>query len=162
MSDGTTRRSRTGLWAALALTALLGVYVAVVGIRAVQLVATGEPVAVVLGVALLVAPLIVVALVAREWMLAVHVQRMADELAAAGRLPVDDLPRSPGGRVDRAAARAAFDDHRARVEADPGEWEAWFHLGFAYDAAGDRRRARAALRTASRLHAGRPAPTDLP
>lgn len=162
MSDGTTRRSRTGLWAALALTALLGVYVAVVGIRAVQLVATGEPVAVVLGVALLVAPLLVVALVAREWMLAVHVQRMADELAAAGRLPVDDLPRSPGGRVDRAAARAAFDDHRARVEADPGDWEAWFHLGFAYDAAGDRRRARAALRTASRLHGGRPAPTDLP
>ncbi|QGQ19645.1 hypothetical protein GC089_10935 [Cellulomonas sp. JZ18] len=163
MSDGTTRRSRSGLWAALALTALLALYVVVVGIRAVQLVATGQPVAVVLGVALLVAPLIVVALVGREWVLAARVQRMADELAAAGRLPVDDLPRSPGGRVDRAAARAAFDVHRARVEAAPGDWEAWFHLGFAYDAAGDRRRARAALRTASRLRAGDPAaPTDLP
>lgn len=163
MSDGTARRSRSGLWAALALTALLALYVVVVGIRAVQLVGTGEPVGVALGVALLVAPLIVVALVGREWMLAARVQRMADELAAAGRLPVDDLPRSPAGRVDRTAARAAFDAHRARVEADPGDWEAWFHLGFAYDAAGDRRRARAALRTASRLRAGDGgAPSDLP
>lgn len=155
-------RRRLGLWAALALTALLAVYVVLVAVRAVQLVATGEPVGVVLGVALLVGPLIVVALIAREWMLATDVQRMADVLAADGQLPVDDLPRSPGGRVDRAAARAAFGPHRERVEADPGDWRGWYHLAFAYDAAGDRRRARAALRTASRLHRGRPAPSDLP
>ena len=37
---------------------------------------------------------------------------MADELAAADELPVDDLPRSPGGRIDRAAAREAFEPAR--------------------------------------------------
>lgn len=160
--SGSAPRRRLGLWAALALTALLVVYVVLVAVRAVQLVATGEPVAVVLGVALLVGPLIVVALIAREWMLATDVQRMADVLAADDQLPVDDLPRSPGGRVDRAAARAAFGPYRERVEADPGDWRGWYHLAFAYDAAGDRRRARAALRTASSLHRGRPAGTDLP
>ena len=91
-------------------------------------------------------------LVAREWRLAVDVQRMADELAAADELPVDDLPRSPGGRIDRAAARAAFEPARELAEAEPDDWRSWYHLAFAYDAAGDRRRARESLRKASRLH----------
>ena len=157
-----SRRRRTGLVAAVALSALLALYVWLVGVRAVQLMGTGEPVGVALGVAFLVAPLLVLALIVREWLLALDVQRMADALAAAGELPVDDLPRSPGGRVDRAAARAAFEPHRERVDASPDDWRAWYHLAFAYDAAGDRSRARAALRTASRLHRGRPTRTELP
>jgi len=156
------RRRRSGLVAAVALTGLLAIYVWLVALRAVQLIGTGQTVGVVLGVALLVAPLLVLALIAREWLLALDVQRMADELAAVGALPVDDLPRSPSGRVDRAAARAAFGPHRDRVEADPGDWRGWYALAFAYDAAGDRSRARAALRTASRLHRGKAASADLP
>ncbi len=160
-SERSSRR-RTGLVAAVALTGLLAVYVWGVALRAVQLVGTGAPAAVLMGVALLVLPLLVLGFVVREWLLALDVQRMADTLAAAGDLPVDDLPRSPGGRVDRGAARAQFDAHRDRVETDPQDWRSWYHLAFAYDAAGDRPRARASLRTASRLHRGRPARTDLP
>ena len=140
---------------AVALTALLALYVWLVAVRAVALVRTGEPVAVVMGVALLVLPLLVVGLIAREWMLALEVQRMADELAAADELPVDDLPRSPGGRIDKAAARAAFEDARDRVDADPDDWRVWYHVAFAYDAAGDRSRARESLRRAARLHRSR-------
>lgn len=140
---------------AVALTALLALYVWLVAVRAVALVRTGEPVAVVMGVALLVLPLLVVGLIAREWMLAVEVQRMADELAAADELPVDDLPRSPGGRIDKAAARGAFEDARERVDADPDDWRVWYHVAFAYDAAGDRSRARESLRRAARLHRAR-------
>jgi hypothetical protein len=96
--------------------------------------------------------------VAREWLLAIDVQRMADRLAERGELPVDDLPRSPGGRVDREAALEAFGTVRAEAEqAAPDDWGAWYRLAFAYDAAGDRRAARAALRTASRIHRGRAA-----
>ncbi|MBO0921355.1 hypothetical protein J1G42_11010 [Cellulomonas sp. zg-ZUI222] len=163
MTDGpAARRRRTGLLAAVGLTALLAIYVWLVALRAVQLIGTGQTVGVVLGVALLVAPLLVLALITREWLLAIDVQRMADELAATGDLPVDDLPRSPSGRIDRAAARAAFAPHREQVEADPGDWRGWYRLAFAYDAAGDRSRARAALRTASRLHRGKGAAADLP
>lgn len=146
---------RTSLVAAVVLSALLGLYVWQVLGRAVALVRTGEPVGVVLGLAFAVIPLLVLVLVAREWSLAVDVQRMADALADRGELPVDELPRSPGGRIDREAARVAFDAARADAEAAPGDWGAWYRLAFAYDAAGDRRRARAALRTASRLHRGR-------
>ena len=162
MSEPAPRARRTGLVAALALTALLGVYVWLVALRAVQLVGTGKPVGVALGVALLVAPLLVLLLIAREWLLAIDVQRMADRLAATGELPVDDLPRSPSGRVDRAAAREAFGPYRRAVEDAPDDWRPWYRLAFAYDAAGDRSRARAALRTASRLHRGKPARSDVP
>ncbi|AEE45678.1 hypothetical protein [Cellulomonas fimi] len=152
MATGRGGARRTSVLAAVALTALLGLYVWLVAVRATALIGTGEPVAVALGIAFWVLPLLVIGLVAREWRLAIDVQRMADELAAADELPLDTLPRSPGGRIDRAAAREAFEDAREVVDAAPDDWRSWYHLAFAYDAAGDRRRARESLRTASRLH----------
>lgn len=146
------RRRYTGLAGAVLVTALLALWVWLVAVRSVQLIGTGRAVGIVLGVAFLVLPLLVVALVAREWLLAVDVQRMADELDRAGELPVDDLPRSRGGRVDREVARQRFEPARQAAEATPDDWRVWYQLAFAYDAAGDRRRARASLRTASRLH----------
>ena len=146
-------RSRwTAVAGAVALTGLLGLYLWLVATRATALIRTGEPVGIGLGIAFWVLPPLVIWLVAREWRLAIEVQRMADELADADELPVDDLPRSPGGRIDRAAAREAFEPARERAEAEPDDWRSWYHLAFAYDAAGDRRRARESLRTASRLH----------
>ncbi|AEG43996.1 tetratricopeptide repeat protein [Isoptericola variabilis] len=145
------RRWPRGLAGALAVTALLALYVWQIAGRGVAMVRTGEPALVGIGVAVLVIPLLVIVLIAREYRLAARVQRMADTLAAAGELPVDDLPRSPGGRIDRAAADAAFEERRAAVERAPEDWKAWYHLAFAYDAAGDRRRAREALRRASGL-----------
>lgn len=136
---------------AVGLTALLGLYLAVALQRAVALLSSGVAVGVVLGAATLVLPLLVVGLLARELWLAVATQQMADRLAAEGGLQVDDLPRSPGGRIDRAAAREAFDEMRAQAEAAPDDWRSWFRLAFAYDAAGDRRGARESLRRAARL-----------
>lgn len=137
------------------ITLLLLVYLVLMASRGWALIATGEPVAVGMGVAVLVLPILGVWFIGKEWWLAVWVQRMSDELAAAGELMVDDLPRSPGGRVDRAAATEAFTPVKDAVEADPGAWAGWFQLGFAYDAAGDRKRARAALRRAVALRRGK-------
>ena len=147
-----SRLPRASLVAAAALTALLGLYVWLVAARAVALLRTGEPVGIVLGAGVLLLPLLGVWSIVREWRLAVDVQRMADELAAVGALRVDDLPRSPGGRIDRTAATAEFEVTRTEVESAPDDWGSWYRLAFAYDAAGDRRRARESLRTASRLH----------
>ncbi|MET0788075.1 MAG: hypothetical protein ABWY33_02420 [Cellulomonas sp.] len=152
MATSSSRVRWTSLAGAVALTGLLALYVWLVATRATALIRTGEPVGIGLGIALWILPPLVIWLVAREWRLAIDVQRMADELAAADELPVDDLPRSPGGRIDRAAARAAFEPARELAEAEPDDWRSWYHLAFAYDAAGDRRRARESLRTASRLH----------
>jgi len=147
-----SRLPRASLVGAVALTALLGLYVWLVAARAVALLRTGAPVGIVLGAGVLLLPLLGVWSIVREWRLAVDVQHMADELAAVGALRVDDLPRSPGGRIDRTAAGAQFESTRAEVEAAPDDWGSWYRRAFAYDAAGDRRRARGSLRTASRLH----------
>ncbi|MCK0116673.1 hypothetical protein BCE75_107126 [Isoptericola sp. CG 20/1183] len=153
--EGVRRRLPRGLVGALAVSALLALYVVAIVERGAAMVGSGEPLLIGIGLAVLIIPLLVIGLVAREFWLAARVQRMADELAAAGQLPVDDLPRSPGGRIDRAAADEAFGEFRDAVDAAPTDWRAWYRLAFAYDAAGDRRRARAALRQASSLFSPR-------
>ena len=55
--------------------------------------------------------------------------------------------------MDRGAADAQFAQMREEAEAQPDDWRAWFRLALAYDAAGDRTRARAAARHAVALHA---------
>jgi len=138
--------------AALAFAALV-VYLVAVGWRGVLLLRTGGPLPVLLGLALLALPLVGLWAVVREWRFGIATQALAGELAERGELPVDDLPRTPGGRVQRAAAQTWFDALRGEVEAEPDSWAAWFRLALGYDAAGDRRRARAAMRHAVALHA---------
>ena len=146
---------RKGLLPALAVTALLVLYGwAVVG-RGIALIRTGNPAGVVIGIGALLIPLVVIWLIIREFWLAATVQSMADRLAATGGLPVDDLPRSPGGRIDRAAADDAFGAYRDAVQGAPEDWRAWYRLAFAYDAARDRRRARQCLRQAAKLYRGK-------
>ena len=82
-------------------------------------------------------------------------QRLGSILEDEGGLPEDTLPRTPGGRIVREAADAEFAKYRTEVEAAPEEWRAWFRLSCAYDAAGDRRRARSTMRRAIALERGR-------
>lgn len=130
-------------------------YAVTIGWRGVLLVADGRPVAVAFGVGVLILPVVAGWAVWREVLFGLASERLGRELAAAGGLMVDDLPRRPSGRVDRAAADAAFEPLREQAELTPDDWRAWYRLATAYDAAGDRRRARAATRTAVALHDGR-------
>jgi hypothetical protein len=143
---------RKGLLGALLATAVLVVYAFAIGRAVVALLGSGSAVGIAIGVCLIVIPVLALWYIGREWWFASRVQGLANELHAQGGLPVDDLPRSPGGRIDRAAADAQFALRQADVEAAPDDWRAWFNLGFAYDASGDRRRAREALRHAVKLH----------
>ncbi|QRP48713.1 tetratricopeptide repeat protein [Amycolatopsis sp. FDAARGOS 1241] len=140
---------------ALLLTAALVVYLVLLAERAVQLFATGTPAGVALGVGVFLLPLLGVWVVVVTWRSGLQIQRLSRRLDAEGGLPdVSDLPRRPSGRVDRAAADAWFDQRRAEVEANQGDWRAWYRLAYAYDIAGDRRRARATMRKAVDLEAG--------
>ncbi len=126
-------------------------YAAIIGLKGIGLLRSGSVVGVLLGIAVLIVPLLGVVLVAREVGFGRRCAALADALAAEGGLPVDDLPRRPSGRIDRAAAEEHFAVMRTAVEADPQSWRAWFGLALAYDAAGDRARARAAARHAIAL-----------
>ena len=103
-----------------------------------------------LGAAVLVLPLIGIWVVVAEIRFGRAAQRLTDELGQSDEAL--ELPRRPSGRVDRDAADAVFAEQRAVVQDDPQDWRGWYRLGEAYDAAGDRRRAREALRTAIARH----------
>lgn len=135
---------------AVLMAVLLALYAVLVGWRAVQFVATGEPVAVAMGVALIVLPLIAAWAIWREIMFGVRSQALVRRLEAEGGLDLG-IPLLPSGRPERAAADAAFPQFREAAEAEPESWRAWLRLGLAYDAAGDRRRARGAVRRAITL-----------
>ncbi len=138
---------------AFVLVFLLVVYLGFAAWRGVDIARDGRPVAVALGLSVLVLPLIGAWLVWREVQFGFRVERLGRELAEQGGLPVDDLPRLPSGRIERDAADAAFAVRKTEVEAAPQDWRAWFRLGMAYDDARDRKRARAAMRRAVGLHA---------
>lgn len=136
------------------LTGALLFYLVTLGWRGVALVRSGGWTAVLLGLALIVLPLLGLWALVRELQFGRRTQAMAEELAARGLLPEDTLPRRPSGRPDRAAADAWFEGFRAETQREPDRWESWFRLACAYDAAGDRRRARGAMREAIGLREG--------
>ncbi|MDT0269273.1 hypothetical protein RM844_23590 [Streptomyces sp. DSM 44915] len=137
------------------VSALLVGYLALAGHRAVLLIREGTWVTLTLGVAVLALPLIGGWFLWRSFRFVLHANRLGRELDAAGGLPVDDLPRTPSGRIDQAAADAAFAERRAEVEARPEDWRCWFRLAIAYHDARDTPRARRAMEHAIALHAGR-------
>ncbi len=135
------------------LVLVLAFYAAWIGFKGFELLGSGSRVGQLLGVALLVMPLLGLYVVWREVEFGRRMEALARVLDAEGGLPVDDLPRRPSGRVDRASAHTMFEEMRGQAEANPEDWRSWFRLALAYDAAGDRTRARAAARRAISLHA---------
>ena len=133
------------------MAALLVVYIVLVGQRAWLLLVSGDPVGVLMGAALVALPLIALWALGRELWFGVRAERLGKRLEADGALPDEAVAVRPSGRVVREDADALFPAYRADVEARPEDWRAWYRLGLAYDAAGDRRRARDAVRRAIRL-----------
>ncbi len=137
------------------MAVLLALYVVLVGQRAWLLVTSGEPVGIVMGVALVVLPIIAVWAIWREIRFGMRAAALAERLETEGGLPAEELDVRPSGRPEREQADELFPAYRADVEAHPDDWRAWFRLGLAYDGAGDRRRARQAIRTAITLERAR-------
>lgn len=133
------------------MTAALVIYIIIAGGRAVAFVQSGEPVGIAMGCALIVLPLIAVWALGRELWFGARADRLGRRLEEEGALPDDDVAVSRSGRVQRSEGEAVFPKYRAAVEAAPEDWRAWYRLGLAYDAAGDRRRARESIRKAISL-----------
>jgi len=133
------------------MAVLLAVYIVLVGQRAWLLLMSRDAVGVAMGAALVVLPLIAAWALGRELWFGVRAEQLGRRLEAEGALPDDAVTVRPSGRVLREDADAVFPAYRSAAEAHPDDWRVWYRLGVAYDAAGDRRRAREAVRTAIRL-----------
>lgn len=143
--------ARTVAWI---LAGAVGVYLLFTVARSWALIASGDPVPVVLGISVIIFPLIGAWLIGRELIFGLRSQELGRTLGAEGGLPVDDLPRTPSGRIQRDAADARFEEYEREVQDAPDDWRRWYRLGIAYDDARDRKQARAAMRRAIALHRG--------
>jgi hypothetical protein len=137
------------------LVLVLALYFALIGYRGVYLIGQDRVALKVLGIAVLVLPLIGIWVIVAEIRFGRATERLGRQLPDVDE---DALPRTAGGRIDRAAADARFGERRTAVEAAPDDWALWYRLALAYDDAGDRKRARAAMRTAIE----RSAPPNVP
>jgi len=144
--------------AVVLMAALLVLYLVFALRYGLLLIGLGQPVAIGLGVALFVLPLLAIWALIAELLFAVRAERLGVRLGAEGGLPTEELPLLPSGRIDRAAAAEVFPTFKAATEAAPEDWRTWYRLALAYDAAGDRRRARWATRQAIRLAQKAPTP----
>lgn len=133
---------------AIVVSVLLAFYFVIMGQRAWILIREPDLVPKLMGVALFVLPVVGTWALIMELLFGARMEKLARILEAEGGLPVDDLPRTPGGRIVQEAADEAFAQYQSEAEAAPEDWRSWFRLSCAYDASGDRRRARSTMRKA--------------
>jgi hypothetical protein len=140
-----------GRLAVAIIAVLLVLYLVLVAQHGLVLIGTGVVVGQIEGVALIILPIIGAWALISELVFGMRAQRLLRLMEERNALPVDDLPHRPSGRPERAAADLEFPRYQAEVEAAPEDWTRWYRLALAYDASGDRRRARWATRRAIRL-----------
>lgn len=133
------------------MAALLALYLVLAIRYGLLLIGIGQPIGIALGVALLVFPVIAGGALVAELLFTVRANRLGRRLETEGGLPEEQLAQRPSGKIDRAAADKVFPKYKQDAEEHPEDWRAWYRLGLAYDASGDRRRARWATRRAIAL-----------
>ena len=139
------------LMIALMCAALLA-YIVLLGRTAILMIGSGRGVAIALGAALLILPAMGLWAMIATLRAGLAHQKLAHLAAEDGmELDVSALPRRPSGRIERDAADALFDTVRSELDIDPHDWRRWYRLARAYDYAGDRSRAREAMKKAVEL-----------
>lgn len=114
--------------------------------RGVVLIADGSPIALAMGLAIIVLPPFAVAFVLIEirfGLNAAKLQRLVDEANLAF-----DYELRPSGRAVRESAQVGFERFKLLVEENEENHLYWFLLADAYDKMGDRPRARKTARKA--------------
>lgn len=136
---------------AVVMTALLIVYLALVGERSFALIATEDPVAVAIGYLMLFIPAIALWGIVMELRFGMRIEKLGKVLQIENAWPRFEFDLRPSGRPTKDSAQLVFQKFSDQVRQDENNWRNWFALGLAYDAAGDRPRARKAMRMAIKL-----------
>lgn len=134
------------------MAALLALYLWAAAYQGILMISTGQTIAIIMGIALIVLPLVGAWALYRELKFGFDSAKLVKLLQSEGPLPGDDLDHTPSGRAVREEADKEFALYSQLAEENPEMWQAWMKLGIAYDNSGDRKRARAAVRTAISLY----------
>ena len=130
------------------MSVTLLIFMVVLGIWAWGLIQTGDPVPVAVGIVLIVVGLLGLTILYKELSFASRASKLGDRLEAQGTFPSEPLDVMPSGRFYQEDGDKLFEKYAEEVKTSPEDWSAWFKLGLAYDAAGDRKRGIKAVRHA--------------
>ena len=130
------------------MAALVLVYVVLLGRQGYQFFMQDEPVGKVMGFFILVLPAFGFWGIFRELKFGLSVEKLGRTLEDEKGWPSFEFSIRPSGRAVKSEALLEFEKFRVAAEADPENWRKWFALGLIYDACGDRKRARMAMRKA--------------
>lgn len=137
------------IWAGvMALLALI--YVFLLAQKGIVLLATGELVAILMGLAILVLPLFALWSIYAEVRFGFAAEKLVNRAHDLGVEELD-LDLRPSGRPSPASAAEALAKLVDQHEVNQDSWSHWLRLGQAYDANGERKLGRAAIRKAISL-----------
>ena len=130
------------------------VYVALLSNTGFKLIGMESLVAKAMGALILVFPVVAIWLTVMEFRFGSQMEKLSTKIEADGNWPELAFDYRPSGRPTKDSAAKVFEQVAKKVAAEEGNYLNWFALGLAYDASGDRRRARAAMRRALKLSLG--------
>ncbi|NBR25154.1 MAG: hypothetical protein EBU08_15535 [Micrococcales bacterium] len=133
---------------AVVMAALVLMYVALLGQKGYLFLLEANPVAKVIGGSILVIPVVGAWAIYRELRFGLAIEKLGKLLENEGNWPRFRFGVLPSGRANKAEALQEFQEYKDAALADEDNWRKWFALGLIYDACGDRKRARSAMRQA--------------
>ena len=136
----------TKIWVGLMLALTLFYVLTLLG-RGIILLQEPSLIAIAMGLAILVLPLVALWALFAELQFGLKAQRLSSRLIALD-IPGLDLDLRASGRATKDSANKELERIQDAVTKDPENWSLWFQLGEAHDAAGERKNARAAIRKA--------------
>jgi len=133
---------------AIGMAALVVLYVVLLGQQGYLFLMQDDPTGKVMGFFILVLPAFGIWGIFRELKFGLNIEKLGKTLEDEKGWPSFEFSIRPSGRAVKSEALLEFEKFRVAAEVDPENWRKWFALGLIYDACGDRKRARMAMRKA--------------
>jgi 4-amino-4-deoxy-L-arabinose transferase-like glycosyltransferase len=136
----------TKIWLAV-MVAITLLYAFLLFERGWVLLQDGQPIAVVMGIAILVFPLLAIATIFYEIRFGFRLAKLEKLFTESGMQAPEYLLR-PSGRAEADSGKQVFQQIKSQLEKDENNFLLWYLLADSYDKLGDRKRARSAARQA--------------
>jgi len=137
---------------AVVMSALVLMYLALMGQQGYYFLLQDNWVSKAMGFFVLVLPVFGLWGILRELRFGLAIEKLGKQLEAEDAWPRFKFGTMPSGRANKNEALQEFPEYQEKVEQDPENWRSWFSLGLIYDACGNRKLARKAMRKAIALN----------
>ncbi|MFM8927391.1 MAG: hypothetical protein ACKOFA_04230 [Rhodoluna sp.] len=136
---------------AVVMAALVFMYLVLMGQQGYYFLIQENLVSKAMGFFILILPLFGLWGIIRELRFGLAIEKLGKLLEQEDAWPRFRFGFMPSGRANKAEALQEFPEYAQKAEADPENWRSWFALGLIYDACGNRKLARKAMRKAIAL-----------